>query len=408
MQAETIELLQRATLAHASMSLSKCEIVFGECDVADFPPGHLQEIASLLVSMLNNGEFIDNMTVHTRTGEHSVALQRVYDLEVMGQEYGSPQYVANKVRQYADRDRLVAALTRATQSASSTSEIQDILARLEQDLAVLQRPDDLANLTLTLDDILAVPDEDARWIMQNMLRVNERLMFTGMEGGGKSVLLAQIAIGAAMGVHTLSQGLEQHEPVRTLVLDVENSLIQVRNNARKIHPILAEMTGRDSAPLEWINERYIDLADPKDAARIIRIAKEKRPQLMFMGSVYKLAAEGERFDASFNAITRTVDRIRAETGAAVVLEAHTGHGFNNDRSKGSGMRPDGSSRWMRWPEMGYGMVPMGKQYPGITELVPFRGMRDDSYIWPKGLKRSNVLPWAPIMADEWEARYARD
>ena len=119
-----------------------------------------------------------------------------------------------------------------------------------------------------------------------------------------------------------------------------------------------------------------------------------------------MAAEGEKHEQSFNAISRTVDRIRAETGAAVLLEAHTGHGFNNDRSKGSGMRPDGSSRWMRWPEYGMGMVPMGKRMSGVVELVPFRGARDASVQWPAGLKRDGVLPWTPIMKDEWEARYA--
>jgi hypothetical protein len=405
---ETIELLHRSALSHATRGITVCEEIFTRCDVADFPPGHMQELASILVAMLNAGEFIDPKTILTRCGEHSNALVRFYTTEVFGQDYGSPTYVASKVREYADRDRLTAALTRATQHISSTVPIEDVLARLEVDLSSLHRPDDLENATLTLDDILSIPDEDARWIMKDMLRINERLMFTGMEGGGKSVLLAQIAIGAAMGVHTLSMGIDRCEPVRVLVLDVENSLIQARNNARKIYPILAEMTGSDKASLEWINERYIDLADPKDATRIVRIAKEKRPQLMFMGSVYKLASEGDKHEASFNAISRTVDRIRAETGAAVILEAHTGHGFNNDRSKGSGMRPDGSSRWMRWPEMGYGMVPMGKQYPGITELVPFRGMRDDSYVWPKGLRRGNVLPWQPIMADEFDARYGSD
>jgi replicative DNA helicase len=407
MQTETLELLHRAALDHASQGMEAATSVFTRCDVADFPTGVMQDLASTLVAMMNAGEVIEPMVVMTRCAEQSPALLKFFTVEVTGQRYATPSYVAVKVREHADRQRLAAALTRATQQVNGTLPTEDVVARLEQDLAVLQRPDDLDDATLTLEDVLSVPDEDARWIMRNMLRVNERLMFTGMEGGGKSTLLAQIALGAAMGVHTLSLDYEQHEPVRVLILDVENSLIQVRNNARKIYPTLAEMTGRSTAPLEWINQRYIDLSDPKDAARIIRLAKEKRPQLMFMGSVYKLASEGDKHEASFNAISRTVDRIRAETGAAVVLEAHTGHGFQNDRSKGSGMRPDGSSRWLRWPEMGYGMVPMGKQYPGVIELVPFRGMRDDSYIWPKGLRRGSLLPFDPIMPDRWEAQYAQ-
>ena len=406
MNHETIEVLHRAALYHASTGAA--DEVFSICDVDDFPHGNLREIAIIITQLMNSEGQVDGLMVMTRASEKSPALGKFYVLEVQDQFYGTPGYAATKVREYADRDRLTVALTRAAATSTGTTAIGDVLARLEDDLAVLKRPEDMADATVTLEDVLSIPDEEHHWIMRNMLRHNERLMFTGMEGGGKSVLLAQITIGAAMGVHTLSPDYEQHEPIRTLVLDVENSLIQTRNNARKIHPVLAEMTGRHTAPMEWINERYIDLSDPKDAQRIVRIAKEKQPQLMVMGSVYKLAAEGDKAESSFNAISRTVDRIRAEVGCAVILEAHTGHGFNNDRSKGSGMRPDGSSRWMRWPEMGYGMVPMGKQFPDVVELVPFRGMRDDSYIWPKGLKRGSLMPWEPIAADHWEAVYSQD
>lgn len=403
MEHETIEVVRLAALWHATRGAA--DEVFGVCDVADFPPGHQQELASVIVALLNTEGRVDPMMVMTRCAERSKGLLTFYTTQISENLYSTPTYCAIKVREYADRERLSAALTRATHSLTQPTDLESIMARLRDDIAILERPDDLSQATLSLDEILAIPDADDAWVMRNMLRVGERLMFTGMEGGGKSVLLAQITIGAAMGVHTLSQGYERHDPLRVLVLDVENSFTQTRNNARKIYPALAEMTGRSTAQLEWVNERYIDLANPVDAQRVVRLAKEKQPQLMVMGSVYKLASEGDKHEASFNAISRTVDRIRAETGAAVMLEAHTGHGFNNDRSKGSGMRPDGSSRWMRWPEYGMGMVPMGKQYPGVIELVPFRGARDDSVQWPRGLKRGEVLPWSPISADHWEAVY---
>jgi replicative DNA helicase len=384
----------------------QADVVFATCDVSDFNPGHHQELAAIIVSLLNSEGHVDPMMVMTRCAERSGTLVKFFTTEISENVYSTPAYCAGKVREYADRRRLEATLTRATQALASSAPIGEVVARLQQDVSVIERPDDLGQATMTLDEILSLPDADDAWVMRNMLRVGERAMFTGMEGGGKSVLMAQICIGAAMGVHTLSNRLETQEPVRVLVLDVENSMIQVRNNARKIYPTLAEMTGQKYADIEWVNERYIDLSNPVDAQRVIRLAKDKQPQLMFMGSVYKLAAEGDKYEQSFNAISRTVDRIRAETGAAVILEAHTGHGFNNDRAKGSGMRPDGSSRWMRWPEYGMGMVPMGKHHAGVVELVPFRGARDDSVRWPAGLKRDGVLPWTPIQHDEWEARYA--
>jgi replicative DNA helicase len=394
----------QATLWHASRG--SADTVFSRCDVADFDPGAYQDVAAIIVSLLNVEGRVDPMMVLTRCSERSRTLATFFTTEISDNTYSTAAYCSTKVREYADRRRFEAALTRATQFMAGESNLSAVLARLRDDIALLERPDDLSQATLSLEEIMAIPDSDDVWVMPHMMRVGERLMFTGMEGGGKSVLLAQITIGAAMGVHTLSMDYEQTEPLRVLVLDVENSLANVRNNARKVFPALKEMTGRSSASLEWINERYIDLSNPVDAQRIVRLAKERMPQLMVMGSVYKLAAEGEKHEQSFNAISRTVDRIRAETGAAVILEAHTGHGFNNDRSKGSGMRPDGSSRWMRWPEYGYGMVPMGKKHPGVVELVPFRGARDDSVTWPAGLTRGNFMPWEPISRDHWEAIYA--
>lgn len=399
---ETFTLLQQACLWHASRGAA--EEVFSRCCVEDFEARY-QDVATIIASLLNSEGHVDPMMVLTRCRERSVALMQFFITEISENIYSTAAYCASKVREYADRGRLEAAVTRAHQGISQGSDLDAILARLTEDIALIDRTEDLAQLTVNLSEILAIPDTEQPWILRGMFRQGERAMFTGMEGGGKSVLLAQITIGAAMGVHTLSQDWERHEPLRVLVLDVENSMIQVRNNARKIHPTLADMVGRHDAHLDWVNEPYIDLTNPVDAQRIVRLAKERQPQLMVMGSVYKLAAEGERADASFNAISRTVDRIRAETGAAVILEAHTGHGFNNDRSKGSGMRPDGSSKWMRWPEYGMGMVPMGKAWKNVVELVPFRGARDDAVEWPRGLQRGSFMPWTPIDEQTWEAMY---
>jgi replicative DNA helicase len=183
------------------------------------------------------------------------------------------------------------------------------------------------------------------------------------------------------------------------MLDVENDRLQVRNNMRKVYPVLKEMN--DVQPnIEWVDIQHIDLADPVEQQKVIKLAKERQPQLMYMGSLYRLAPEGEKVDAAFTNISRTVDRIRAETGASVLLEAHAGHGLSNDRN---GMRPYGSSMWMRWPEFGFGMVRHNQS--GNIQLKNWRGHRSDDRNWPAGLRRGSVLPWQPIMADEWEVLY---
>jgi replicative DNA helicase len=121
---------------------------------------------------------------------------------------------------------------------------------------------------------------------------------------------------------------------------------------------------------------------------------------MYMGSLYKLAPEGEKTDAQFMHVSRTVDSIRAETGTSILIEAHTGHGMQNDRN--GNMRPYGSSMWLRWPEFGMAMV-HHRDKP--VQIKHWRGARSDERDWPGGLRRGEVLPWVPISLDEWNARY---
>ena len=77
------------------------------------------------------------------------------------------------------------------------------------------------------------PDWHPHGVIPAMLRTNERLVITGPEGYGKSVLIGQLCLGASMGLNTLSLGIDTHEPRRVLLLDVENDRLQVRNNPER-------------------------------------------------------------------------------------------------------------------------------------------------------------------------------
>ena len=80
---------------------------------------------------------------------------------------------------------------------------------------------------------------------------------TGPEGGGNQSLVAQMCLGAAMGVNTMSATLGKHEPMRVLMLDVENDKTQIRDNARKIYLTLAEMQPKVRPDIEWFDQtRY--------------------------------------------------------------------------------------------------------------------------------------------------------
>lgn len=392
---ELLDQLQLAALYHASLSNESAETVFSIVDVDDFEPGHQQEIASTIVSLLSRGD-VEQMAVANKASEKNPALFKWFLVHVKEEFYSTATYCANAVRDAANRRRLQATLTRHLQRAEKMPP-DEVLNELIDELQLNEAHISSGLSTVPLTDVLDAPDDLRPWIMPDMLRTNERMIVTGPEGGGKSVLVAQICLGAAMGVNTMDSKMTEHDPMRVLMLDVENDRLQVRNNMRKVYPALREI--RQVQPeIEWVDVSDIDLSDSVERQRVIKLAKERQPDLMYMGSLYRLAPEGDKVDSAFVHVSRTVDRIRSETGASVLLEAHAGHGLSNDRN---GMRPYGSSMWMRWPEFGFGMV--RHHNTGNILLKNWRGHRSDDRTWPVGLRRGTVLPWYPIAADEWEA-----
>lgn len=396
---EILEQLQLSSLYHASMNNSSAERVFSIVDVDDFQEGKQQKLAEIIVKLLAENK-VDQMAVATESSKVNAEFGAWFYTYVKEELYGTATYCANAVRDAANRRRLEKSLNKAlNMSVDMKRDVDEIMSTLITDLGTTQAHMTSGLSVVGFDDVFNAEDDLRPWIMPNMLRTNERMIITGPEGGGKSVLVAQMCLGAAMGINTLSAGFDKHEPLRVLMLDVENDRLQVRNNMRKVYPVLKEMN--DVQPnIEWVDIQHIDLADPVEQQKVIKLAKERQPQLMYMGSLYRLAPEGEKVDAAFTNISRTVDRIRAETGASVLLEAHAGHGLSNDRN---GMRPYGSSMWMRWPEFGFGMVRHNQS--GNIQLKNWRGHRSDDRNWPAGLRRGTVLPWQPIMSDEWEVLY---
>jgi RecA-family ATPase len=276
-----------------------------------------------------------------------------------------------------------------------------IVEDVRRELDALPAPADNDDDTWTLSDIMALEPKPSNYTLPGMLQHNERLVLTGSEGGGKSVFVYQLLTGAAFGVDSLT--LEQHEPKRVLFLDVENNEFQARANLEKIVPVLREMT--DVEP-QWrsMKRRVVNLLATKDRADVIRRIVHYSPDILYMGTAYKLTDIADEQHRSVRAIQGVVDRIRQEIACSIVIEHHAGHGFQNDRNK---MRPEGSSYWLRWPDFGYGMIPLKTDTNRrLMKLVPWRGDRATGRVYPVAVREGNVLPWDPIYQDEWDALYA--
>lgn len=391
---------QDALLYHAAWGHG--DQVFSLVSIDDFDPGERQH----LFSVMERG-YLDGTLNPAWVGDEVVRVGRPsqsFTATVLTSGFtGTVGYYATMLRDATAKRHVVAALTRGLQRLNSNDSVaEEIVMDVQAELQAMPQAATTNDDTWTLDEIMSLEIELERFTLPNMLRRNERLVLTGSEGGGKSVFVYQLLTGAAFGVDTFT--MEQTEPQRVLFLDVENNEMQARANLDKIVPTLREIAPTATPDWRSMKRRVVDLLASKDRADIIRRVTHYKPDILYMGTAYKLTDVSDDTHRSVRAIQSVVDRIRQEIDCTVIVEHHAGHGHMNDRNN---MRPEGSSYWLRWPDFGYGMQPLqtgnGQR---LMRLGAWRGDRATDRKFPVAVKQSNVLPWSPVYADEWEALYS--
>ena len=246
-------------------------------------------------------------------------------------------------------------------------------------------PTAVPDLAPDLWEFLSTADDEYDWIVRGLLERGDRLMLTGFEGLGKSMLIRQLAVAIAAGIHPFTR--EETQPRRVLLIDCENS---ERQSRRKFRPI-ADATIRLDRPVPTGGLRLIhkpaglDLATPDDLAWLLERVTAHRPDVLFVGPFYRLHSANMNEETAARKAVQALDRARTLVDCALVVEAHAGHGEAGARRS---VRPTGSSLLLRWPEFGYGLSPAFDPAPGescrMVKVLPWRGPRDERG-WPTRL-----------------------
>lgn len=306
----------------------------------------------------------------------------------------APRWVA-VIRDQAERRRITNLLhVMAAEFDDDAIPAADSLAKLEQRLSGRSASEQVIEDAMTLDEFCDQPFGDVDWVVPDLLARDDRLVITGVEGFGKSILMRQIAVGVACGMNPFT--LQSIPARRVLVVDCENPK---RIMARKFSDIrtIASTRGLSAGDRLWI-KRFpggLDLANPTDRLNLHRLCQTFRPDVLVIGPVYKLYVGGamQREEDLARTVTKVLDELRAVFGFALILEHHSPHGQGFG---GRSVRPIGSSLWLRWPEFGWGITPAdGTEIPDrIADVRHWRGSRDER-AWPTRLAagRPHELPW---------------
>ena len=249
------------------------------------------------------------------------------------------------------------------------------------------RDDDL----VSLDDLLDTDEEPYDWLIPGLIETGDRLILTGLEGGGKSTLCRQIGAQVSTGIHPFDG--DPFDAIRVLYIDCENSRRQVRRKTdtlRKQRGALLHFQFRPDG---------IDLTIVADIAWLEQMIKTARPQLLIIGPIYKMAGGDPKDEQNAKAVASVLDDLRVRHNFAVIIEAHSPYadGAKTKRPE----RPYGASLWSRWPEFGLHLANDGA-------LRHWRGARDERQ-WPTKLKRGDEWPWevetaATIETEPWHGQ----
>lgn len=251
--------------------------------------------------------------------------------------------------------------------------------------------------TLTLGELMAKPEDPYDWVIPQLLERMDRLILTGEEGLGKSVLLRQIALMGAAGLHPFTG--RTIKPIKAHIIDLENTERHVRRQLKGMW-IQSKVRGDDPSSRLFVDcdPRGIDITRDKDLSWVNRVLDATQPDLLVIGPLYRMVPRALQTDDHVAPVIAALNSIRAR-GITLVMEAHAGHSKSKNDERD--MRPRGSSALMGWPEFGYGL----RRNEIDVDLVAWRGDRDERE-WPKRIRPGGLWPWTPVNPqasdEEWQ------
>ena len=391
---EALDLAQATILGRLMEHNEDAPAAFARVRVDDFT-GDYRHIAAAIHALWTAGATFGHASTITELERQGQPVKYAEVMRVNGFGFGDAEFQIDYLANLS-RLRRLEVLGIRTQQATATTDADaqqiaaTLLERTQQIINGIEAEGDIN--TMTAGEFVNVTDAPYDWVIPGLLERQDRLILTGTEGLGKSVLIRQIAVCAAAGLDPFTR--MKIEPQRVLIVDCENGPTKIRRGLRSLL-IQARRHSSTADTNLFIEARPegLGLTRPEDELWLVRHVNAIQPALLLTGPVYRLHSKDPNEEKPARDVTRVLDRCRAIANCALVTEAHAGHG-NAQTGKERPIRPTGTSLWLRWPEFGYGLRATD-EYTDLNRIVdftPWRGDREERN-WPRRLKAGGEWPW---------------
>lgn len=382
---------ERAFVGALLLSPSQMDAVTQRIQPSDLYLHDLRDLFTAMIELRDSGIAIDGVTLrsHLITGPSDADLRALQHAAPVSGHAGA---YAGIIAEHAARRRLLAAAERIRAAAADLDvPMPDAQGIAHDALRWVDLPVDAGDPSPTIDD-LADMEVAHDWVVRGLIERLDRILVVAGEGHGKSLLLAQLAVQLAAGIHPWEY--QAIEPARTLIVDLENP---PRILARRMHRLRDAANERVGA-MGWDTSRCriesrpqgLDVTQRADEQWLMGRVAAARPDVLLIGPLYKLHEVEEEKSAAVRQVQKVLDLIRTRYRCAVVMETHAPH---ESFAKEGRLRPAGSRLWIRWPEWVLALAPQSRErLDGIWRLEHVRPGREQR-TWPAKVRRGQAWPW---------------
>lgn len=386
---------EAAVLGACILDRNALATAVGFLEPADFMGEANPTLFAAIVAMWQEGEPIDTMTLLNRlkrdgTLDGAGGPFRVTEVQSLTPSTSNVAHYCRLVANAAAARRLIGAGSYITDLGYETLDVGDALDAARSALDGVQAPLSAAPGDLwSVDDFLDRPGQErSPWVVNGLLRRDWRVLIVAPEGVGKSQLYRQFALCSAQGIHPLA--FTDMPKVRTLLVDFENPDDAVVEGCQPIRDQLKRVVDYepDRAWL-WHRPGGVNLRTRAGRGQFEAVLAHVKPDLVCLGPLYKAyrRAPNENDEAASDHVQGILDELRTRYRFALLLEHHA-------PKKQAGVRdiePYGSSYWLRWPEIGLGLLPEDEKNMELR-IKRWRGDRLPNS-WPDSLHRAKPWPW---------------